>query len=205
MKQREKIIDKKEACPVCLRPREHCFCGKVPVLKNALTILILQHPQERYKLLNSALLTHTMLHNSVLRIGLCWRNFRHALGEEADPQTWGVLFLKGKGDPDRMISFFDRKHRPLSSSPAFKGLVLIDGSWKQAKTLWWRNPWLLKLNRILLNPQRASIRPQVKKEGLSTIEAAAFALECLGEDSALCALLVKHYEDRIVAPGRQLG
>src|SRR5204862_7870678 len=25
------------------------------------------------------------------------------------------------------------------------GIVLLDGSWKEAKTLWWRNPWLLKL------------------------------------------------------------
>ena len=34
------------------------------------------------------------------------------------------------------------------------GIVLLDGSWKEAKTLWWRNPWLLKLHRIVLDPPR---------------------------------------------------
>jgi DTW domain-containing protein YfiP len=196
-----KKINKQDACPQCLRPRLHCFCAKVTALKNGLKVLILQHPQEQYKLLNSASLAHAMLENSILKVGLSWRNLSHALGVEADPKQWGVLYLKGTGGQGKPMEMFDAKKRPIAGTAALKGIIVIDGSWKQAKTMWWRNPWLLRLNRIMLNPARASRRPQTKKEGLSTIEAVALALECLGEDSVIPSTLIKNYEDLILPPG----
>src|SRR4051794_27654522 len=33
-----------------------------------------------------------------------------------------------------------------------EGVVLLDGTWSQAKALWWRNPWMLKCQRVILNP-----------------------------------------------------
>jgi len=63
------------------------------------------------------------------------------------------------------------------------GIVLIDGSWKEAKTLWWRNPWLLKLNRLVLNPPAPArlgrLRREPRREALSTLEAAALVLRHL--------------------------
>jgi DTW domain-containing protein len=57
---------------------------------------------------------------------------------------------------------------------------LLDGSWSEAKSLWWRNPWLLKLRRLVLDPQRPShynrVRREPRREALSTIEAAALLL-----------------------------
>ena len=35
-----------------------------------------------------------------------------------------------------------------------EGVVLLDGTWSQAKALWWRNPWMLKCQRVILNPAR---------------------------------------------------
>jgi len=195
-----KKISKKDACPQCFRPLPLCFCAKAVAHKNSLTVLILQHPQERYKLLNSASLSHAMLENSIVKVGLSWRNFSHVLGREVDPKQWGVLYLKGQGESGKGMEIFDSKKRMMTAIPSMKGLVVIDGSWKQAKTLWWRNPWLLRLNRIMLNPQKASRRPQMKKEGLSTIEAVALALECLGEDPAIPSALIKNYEDLILRP-----
>ncbi len=194
-----KKIDKKDACPRCLRPRDQCFCRKVIAHRNTVKVLILQHPQERYKLLNSAMLAHKMLENSVLRVGLSWRNFKHALGEEADPKAWGVLFLKAGGGSGNVIDIVDAKKRAVSL-PSLKGIVVIDGSWKQAKALWWRNPWLLKLNRISLNPRHPSLRAQVKREGLATIEAIALTLAQLKEDASICSSLIRLYEECIIRP-----
>jgi DTW domain-containing protein len=200
MQSNPKKINKQDACPQCLRPRQHCFCAKVSGFKNGMAVLILQHPQERYKLLNSASLAHAMLDNSILKVGLSWRNLSHALGAEADPKQWGVLYLKGTGGQGKAMEMFDAKKRPIAHTSSLKGIIVIDGSWKQAKTMWWRNPWLLRLNRIMLNPERASRRPQTKKEGLSTIEAVALALECLGEDSTIPSALIKNYQDMILSP-----
>jgi DTW domain-containing protein YfiP len=59
-------------------------------------------------------------------------------------------------------------------------VVLLDGTWSQAKALWWRNPWMLKCQRVILNPAHPSrygrLRKEPRKDGLSTIEAAATLL-----------------------------
>jgi hypothetical protein len=63
------------------------------------------------------------------------------------------------------------------------GLVVLDGTWSQAKALWWRNPWLLKLRRVVLSPARPSLyrtlRKEPRPEGLSTIEAIALCLSSI--------------------------
>jgi DTW domain-containing protein len=194
-------IDKQSSCKICLRPLSQCFCEKVKPFVGTTKILILQHPQEQYKLLNSARLCHLALKNSVLRVGLSWRNLSHALGEETDQKEWGVLFLKGVIDSSRFIELWDPKKRQLLPiKTKFKGMVVLDGSWKQAKAMWWRNPWLLKLTRITLNPAHKSLRGQAKKEGLATIEAVAFALDCLGENTAVGESLRNQYEEFIIRP-----
>jgi DTW domain-containing protein len=202
MEEQIKKIDKKEACPVCFRPKAQCFCAAVLSRKTGLSVLILQHPQERYKLLNSAALAHAMLEGSRLKVGLSWRNLSHALGGQVDSKEWAVLFLKPQGGSEKPVELFDGKKRPVPSFSALKGLVVIDGSWKQAKSLWWRNPWLLRLNRIALYPERASLRPQAKREGLSTIEAIALSLQYLSPDPETSAALMKSYEELIIAPNR---
>jgi hypothetical protein len=177
------------------------MCKKVVQVSTTIRVLILQHPQEQFKLLNSARLCNLAIKNSVLRVGLSWRNLSHALGEETDSKEWGVLFLKGVIDPSRRIELYDAKKRQLLPiKTKFKGIVVIDGSWKQAKAMWWRNPWLLRLTRITLNPAYKSLRGQAKKEGLATIEAVALALECLGENVEVGESLRMQYEEFIIRP-----
>lgn len=182
------------------------MCGKVLAYAPAMRVLILQHPQERHKPLNSAMLSHLALRGSVLRVGLSWRNLTHALGEEAGAGAWAVLFLKGIKEPSRKIEMFSPKNLLLPITARFTGIIVVDGSWKQAKAVWWRNPWLLKLNRITLNPDHPSLRGQSKKHGLATVEAIAMALDCLGEDVAIGESLRRQYEELIVTPNlRQSG
>jgi DTW domain-containing protein len=55
----------------------------------------------------------------------------------------------------------------------------------KAKTLWWRNPWLNKLNRMSLAPAHPSIygklRAEPRREFVSTLESVAAALTLCGE------------------------
>ena len=57
---------------------------------------------------------------------------------------------------------------------------MLDGTWSQAKALWWRNPWVLKCKRVVLGPKRPSrygaMRREPRSDGLSTLEAAALLL-----------------------------
>ena len=62
---------------------------------------------------------------------------------------------------------------------------MLDGTWSKAKTLWWRNPWLNKLNRMTLAPTKPSIygrlRAEPRREFVSTLESVAAALTLCGE------------------------
>jgi hypothetical protein len=86
-----------------------------------------------------------------------------------------------------------------------EGVVLLDGSWSEAKTLWWRNPWLLRLRRLVLNPPHPSrfgrVRREPRREALSTLEAAALLLKQLDGGPEIEAALLDRL-DRLIAEAR---
>lgn len=196
------------ACPSCQKEAPLCLCAEIQKIPTTLEILILQHPQEPDKTLGSARLAATALERSTLRVGLSWPNLSKALGREANPARWGVLYLGSKQEkpastekPPRLQVQWKGSHDfeavDLGSRHGLEGIIVLDGTWSQAKTLWWRNPWMLKLNRIVLHPQRASfygkLRREPRREALSTIEAIAETLEALGEDPKVSLKLRQHF------------
>jgi DTW domain-containing protein YfiP len=193
-------INKHQACPDCFRSKETCICGRITPLSTKLQVILLQHPQEQFKVLNSAHLAHLILKNSKIRVGLSWPSFKTVAGESEQPSQWGILYLKGNSSGGKPCQVFNRQKTSLDDTSFLKGIIALDGSWKQAKALWWRNPWFLKLNRITLNPEHSSLRGQTKQEGLSTIEAIALALQCLGEDKTVSTTLREQYESLIIKP-----
>lgn len=188
-------------CEDCWKSPELCVCDSKPKIRSGFEILILQHPREAKNPLGSARLLSLSIAGAVHCVGLSWRSLSHALGHQANPSEWAVLYLgtqkdsesKGAGLP---LEVRDRKSR-LVPEATIKGIVLLDGNWKQSKTLWWRNPWLLKLNRLLLNPSQGSrygtLRRQPRGRCLSTLEAGAFVLDGLGETPHSQALLA-HFD-----------
>lgn len=157
-------------------------------IDNRVFLLILQHPREKREALATAALTAGSLARAALAVGLSWANLGQALGRPADPRRWAVLYL-GSARPKafgltRDVIALDRHGEPEADQPAMLrdlgGVVLLDGSWSEAKALWWRNPWLLKLRRLVLDPQQPShyrrLRREPRREALSTIEAAALLL-----------------------------
>lgn len=176
--------------------------GAIEPIDNRIAVLILQHPQEQDKELGTAQLVTRLLKNATLRIGLSWPSLSKALGREADPKRWAVLHLgsiRAKDfPPGEALAVFDKKGQPLpdqkSALAGIDGIVVLDGSWAQAKTLWWRNAWVLKARRIALRPPRRSLygdlRREPRREGLSTLEAVAVLLARLeGKPAIETALL----------------
>ena len=185
------------------------MAGAEPI-DNRIFVLILQHPREKKEALATAALTRAMLSRAELVVGLSWPNLAQALGRKVDGRRWAVLYL-GSARPTRLglpqeVIALDRRGEPEADQQTalrgIDGVVLLDGSWKEAKTLWWRNPWLLKLRRLVLNPQQRSrygrMRREPRHEALSTLEAAALLLQHLegrpGIEAALLGAL-----DRLLA------
>jgi DTW domain-containing protein YfiP len=192
-------------CPHCAKPEFLCVCDSVEPLDTKVALLILQHPQEQDRQLGTARLAHRALKNSALKIGLSWPSLGKALGREADAGDWAILHLgaaKAADLPsDRAVVVLDKKGEPLPDQDralkGIKGVVIFDGSWAQAKTLWWRNAWVLKGKRLALNPQSPSLygklRREPRREALSTIEAAAVAIAGLENKPAIEANLRKSF------------
>jgi DTW domain-containing protein YfiP len=173
-------------------------------------VLILQHPQEKKHALATAGSTCAALKRAHLVVGLSWPNLARALGRAADPRRWAVLYL-GSARPaafglEREVIALDRRGKPSIDQDAamrgLEGVVLLDGSWSEAKTLWWRNPWLLKLRRLVLNPRRPSrfdqVRREPRREALATLEAAALLLKDFDGGPQIEAALLDHL-DRLIA------
>ena len=165
-----------------------CICESIEPIDNRVELLILQHPQEQDRALGTARLTALRLKRATLKIGLSWPSLSKALGRSVDPQRWAILYLGSvklaELETDRDLVAVDRKGAIEEGQRGIlkdiEGVVLLDGTWSQAKALWWRNAWMLKCRRIILGPPRASLYGKLRKEpradGLSTIEAAGMTL-----------------------------
>jgi DTW domain-containing protein YfiP len=179
-------------------------------IDNRLFVLVLQHPHEQREPLATAPAIVAGLRRARLVTGLSWPNLERALGRPADAKRWAVLYL-GSARPRALagqdeIILLGRGAEPIAHpEPVLRsldGIVMLDGTWSQAKTLWWRNPWLLKLHRLVLNPPRPArlgrLRREPRREALSTLEAAALVLRHIeAGPEAADALLVAL--DRLIA------
>jgi tRNA-uridine aminocarboxypropyltransferase len=203
-------------CARCRKPAGLCVCDDVVPIDNRVSLLILQHPQEQDRALGTARLTALHFRDAVLKVGLSWPSLTKILGRDADPRRWAVLYLGSAKAaalaPGRDVVMLDRKGGPERNQDALlreiKGAILLDGSWSQAKALWWRNPWMLKCRRVILAPRHPSrygrLRREPRRDGLSTIEAAAMLVSRLEGRPEIEAVLTASFE-RLLARYRAVS
>jgi DTW domain-containing protein YfiP len=202
-------------CPRCGKPPALCVCADITADDNAIEVLILQHPQEQDRMLGTARLTALHFTRATLKIGLSWPSLSKILGRTVDPQRWAILYLGSANAhdlaPNADVVAVNRKGEVEPDQRGIlrgiEGVILLDGSWSQAKALWWRNPWMLKCRRIVLGPKAPSRYGQLRREprpdGLSTIEAAALLVGRLEKRPELEGRLVANFE-RLLDRYRQL-
>ena len=201
-------------CSRCRKPPALCVCDGVKPFDNKVSLLILQHPQEQDRTLGSARLAALHFKNSLFKIGLSWPSLSKILGRDADPKRWAVLYLgSSKAEalaPGRDVVVLNRKSEALPDQDQalrdIDGVILLDGTWSQAKAIWWRNAWILKCRRVILGPRQPSrygnLRKEPRRDGLSTIEAAAMLLSRLERKPEIETALTASFE-RMLARYRE--
>jgi DTW domain-containing protein len=206
-------------CPKCKKPLDFCLCTLIRPMSTQHYVLILQHPQEPDKELGTATLAQQALEKATLKVGLSWPNLKAALGRPATPSEWAVLYLgsgikreDGKKTAGQPLQFVSKKSLPIPTPKKLEGIIVLDGTWSQAKALWWRNPWLLKLHRAILTPTQTSLYKNLRKEPrpecLSTIETIAECLTTLGEPPEVDRYLRNLFQqllDRYRTRGKSIG
>jgi len=162
-------------CARCRRPQVVCYCAQLPQLPTRTRVVVLQHPRERRVGIGTARMAQLALPNSFLHVGI---NFAddpvvHALLSGTAPS---YLLFPG---PDA------RDVRELALEQPIT-LVVVDGTWSQARTLVRLNPALAALPRIAFTPRRRSAYDRIRREPadfcVSTIEALAEVLNVLEPD-----------------------
>ncbi|MES2716047.1 MAG: tRNA-uridine aminocarboxypropyltransferase [Pseudomonadota bacterium] len=166
-------------CSRCQRPLRACVCAWVLPTRNRLPVLVLQHPQEASQAKGSLRL---------LRLSLACCTVQ--VGEAFDPGALaGWLGTPGSSlllYPDA-VPAAPRQPAAPTALPCPERLVLLDGTWRQARALLRHNPLLQQLPRWALPapaPSRYSIRRAQQPGQRSTLEAACAALGLLEDRPA---------------------
>ncbi|HZU95212.1 MAG TPA: tRNA-uridine aminocarboxypropyltransferase [Planctomycetota bacterium] len=175
-------------CYVCRRAQVLCVCGDVKPIPTATRLIFLQHAEEAWNQIGTARLAHLSLPNSVLLEG-------HDFADDARLAS----ALEGQ---ETLLLYPTRDAVPLESLEPGKprALVVIDGTWPQARNLFNHTPALRSLQGVKIprgQKSRYRIRLQPRMECLSTLEAAVRALGVLEGDPARFEPILEAF-DRMV-------
>ncbi len=159
----------RQRCYECFRPLSFCFCDAIPQIDNLTDVLILQHVGERFHPFNTARIVKKALRNCQLIV-----DHNHRLGTHNLPilANAGLLY---PGENAPVLSDLSSDERP-------EQLIIIDGTWHQAKTIVRDVLQLHDLPCYRLaptSPGQYRIRREPNAHSLSTLEATVGALHAL--------------------------
>ncbi len=164
-------IETREVCYRCFKPKVVCICENLVRVKNKTEILILQHKCEHLHPIGTARIAVLGLDRVNLRVVLPDENGRFTCAS-IPLQRAGLLY---PGEGARDLSQLAKDERPHQ-------LVVLDGSWPDARHLFRDNPWIRSLPRYSLTPtapSRYRIRAEPSARAISSIEAIVQSLQIL--------------------------
>ena len=157
-------------CYTCFRPAALCYCDHTSRLDNRTHVTVVQHPREQFHPLGTARIVARALANVELIVAHPGWARR---GAERLFPAGAALLYPGRGA------------RELASLPATErppALVVLDGTWHHARTLYRDHPVFHELPLVHFMPERPTeyrVRREPKAEYVSTVEAVATALDLL--------------------------
>jgi DTW domain-containing protein YfiP len=167
-------VEGRQMCRLCHRPEVICVCQHLPdepPVDNRTGIYILQHPRERFHPKGTAPIAQRGLRNVHLVVAH-FDERKEPVAKLALPAGTGLLYPHERSRPLAQVAPTER--------PAH--LLLLDGTWGNARRLYRSNPWLGSLPHFHLEPDtpgRYRIRGETDPLGRSTIEAIVGALRIL--------------------------
>eukprot|EP00088_Acartia_fossae_P026231 TRINITY_DN27030_c0_g1_i1.p1 TRINITY_DN27030_c0_g1~~TRINITY_DN27030_c0_g1_i1.p1 ORF type:complete len:232 (+),score=40.89 TRINITY_DN27030_c0_g1_i1:52-747(+) len=171
------FMEKRKICTECERPERVCLCPYFPNprIKTRIKVILLQHPKEEKRQIRTGRLLEKGLQESSFQV-IKSRKFpgsNEALKKILENKSTVLLF---PGQGARELSENSPPDHDIET------LLILDGTWDQAKKMYLRNPALHNIQKIMLNLSTLSeysVRTQPNEHGLSTIESAAHTIAIL--------------------------
>lgn len=188
---------RRDVCKNCERPQCVCLCQSFPInpIPIQTNIIILQHPNEE---------SRTLATVPLLQKCVCKEKCHVLRGRRFAESKYEVL-ERAIAAPDTTVLFPSKTAVDLCSLPQQPlcaddaALIVIDGTWSQARGLFYHNEFLHKLRQTKLSQTGSSeyvIRTQPNEASLSTLESVAYTLSWLEASPLLY--------DKLVQPMRML-
>ena len=172
-------VDLSGRCPRCWMLEERCFCALIPEVVTRTEILVLRHYKESWRTTNTARIAALAMPRCRI-VGYGEQGGDLDVAALVEPGTW-LLYPDGgavPADPPRR-------------------LLVLDGSWAQARRMFKRVPGLAGLPRLSVTPPPTPVarlrRPHLV-EGMATLEAIAAAMERI-EGAEVAAPLRALFDD----------
>jgi tRNA-uridine aminocarboxypropyltransferase len=184
-----------QRCYECFRPKPLCFCAAIPRIDNRTDVLILQHVGERSHPFNTARIVKKALRRCEL---IADHNQRFGDNRLPIAHDAGLLYPAANA---RSLNDIPVAERPSQ-------LVIIDGTWNQAKTIVRDVPQLRELPCYRLaptSPGQYRIRLEPDAQSLSTLEATVAALNDLEPETAGLNQLLAAFNEMVESQLGQLA
>ncbi|MEE2829712.1 MAG: tRNA-uridine aminocarboxypropyltransferase [Myxococcota bacterium] len=161
----------------CIGCRMHlklCICSFIPSKATRHRWVFVQHPDEKHKTTNTGHLAHRGLAGSQLS----W--FWSRTSPPEPPLSWGsdsetVLLFPRQGDSPIAAADLAERPGPLT-------IVVLDGTWRQARKMATSIPQLQGMPSVALPPEahaRFSLREETFPGGMSTLDAVCWLAEAI--------------------------
>lgn len=172
------------------RPIVVCWCIGLasPPLEPQCNVVLLQHPAEEKRCLRTA---------PMLKLGLAPDKCHIYKGRRFPSQAHDKSLEQILTSPNSLLLYPSQNAIPLMDIDVTAGpytIVLIDGTWPQAKTIYTSSKTLQAMRQVKLISTGNScyiVRTQPTDGCLSTLETAAKALSVLERDSKYTELLIE--------------
>ncbi|XP_036266473.1 tRNA-uridine aminocarboxypropyltransferase 2 isoform X2 [Pipistrellus kuhlii] len=144
--------ERRPECSRCSRPQKVCLCPFLPMhpLHISTHLYIIQHPAEESKVLRTVPLLAACLPQDKCKVKIGRR-----FSEERDPELStvcrksGTLILYPGAEAANLEEF-------ILDSPTYPStIIIIDGTWSQAKDIFYKNSLFRLPKQTLLRPLRA--------------------------------------------------
>ena len=165
-------------CPGCQLPKHLCICSLLPYLNTKATFWVLMHPFEYGKPTNTGRIIQDCIPQTKI---IFWERTTpdfDLLSMIQDQQDVFLMF------PEEYKTDHNSIAQSIQLSVANPHFILLDGTWKQARKIFRKSPYLHRLPMISIKSNQKSIymlRRPSQNHHLCTIEVAITLLDLNGE------------------------